>query len=267
MKSKEALELVNAGIKTLSEELAKGKSENLKRFLAVSSNFHNYSLNNWLMIYTQRPDATRVAGYKTWQKLGRQVKGGSKGIKILAPRTGKRKDDEGNETDKAFTYFTTTSVFDISDTEGEELPSVFRVEGDPGNNLFALEALIGSLGIELKEKENLGGALGLSYGGLIEILDDLKPNLKFTTLVHELAHELLHRQGDSEGITKAQRETEAEAVSFVVGQAIGVNSLGQTADYVQLWKGDLSLLVACLSRVQKCAKQIIEGLQSSPVEV
>lgn len=264
MKSKEALELVDAGVKTLTDALSQGKSENLKRFLQVASNFHNYSLNNWFMIFGQRPDATRVAGYKAWQKMGRQVKSGAKSIKIIAPRKGKRKDKEGNETDKSYLFFSTASVFDISDTEGEELPTVFRVEGDPGDNLPALEAFIESQGIKLEEKESLGGPLGISYGGRIEVKSDLEPASRFTTLVHELAHEMLHKQEDRAKLTQAQKETEAEAVSYVVGQAIGVDSLGQTADYVQLWKGDLELFMGCLTKVQKCAKVIIEGLQKSP---
>jgi hypothetical protein len=265
MKSKEAMELVDAGIKTLTDELAKGKSDNLKRFLSVAANFHNYSLNNWCLIFSQKPTASRVAGYKTWQKLGRQVQAGAKGIKILAPRRGKQKDKEGNATDKEYLFFTTTSVFDVSDTEGDELPSVFRVEGEPGEHLDALEALVESLGIKIEDKESLGGALGASYGGRIEMKEGLEPSQRFTTLVHELAHELLHKQKDRETLSKAVKETEAEAVSFVVGQAIGVDTLGQTADYVQLWKGDLDVFTASLGRIQKCAKQIIEGLQKSPV--
>lgn len=265
MKSKEALELVDAGVKSLTEALAAGKSDNLKRFLTVAANFHNYSLNNWFMIFGQRPDATRVAGYKAWQKMGRQVKGGSKAIKIIAPRKGKKKDAEGNATDKEYLFFTTANVFDISDTEGEELPTVFRVEGDPGDSLFALESFIESQGIKLEEKESLSGALGVSYGGRIEVKAGLEPAQRFTTLVHELAHELLHKQADRETLSKATKETEAEAVSFVVGQAIGVDSLGQTADYVQLWKGDLDVFNASLGRIQKCAKTIIEGLKTAPV--
>jgi hypothetical protein len=107
----------------------------------------------------------------------------------------------------------------------------------------------------------------VSYGGRIELLAGLEPAERFTTLAHEVAHELLHKQKDRETLSKAQKETEAEAVSFVVGQAIGVDSLGQTADYVQLWKGDAELFAACLGRIQKCAKQIIEGIQKAPVAV
>lgn len=265
MKSKEALEMVDAGIKTLTDALAAGKSDNLKHFLSVAANFHSYSINNWYLIFCQRPTATRVAGYKTWQKMGRQVKSGAKGIKILAPRRGKRVDSDGNKTDKEYLYFSTATVFDIADTEGDAMPSVFRVEGDPGEHLSALEAFIEDQGIKLEDKSSLGGPLGLSYGGRIEILENLKPTQRFTTLVHELAHEMLHKQEDRASLSKAQRETEAEAISYVVGQAIGIDSLGQTADYVQLWNGDLDLFTSCLTRVQKCAKLIVEGLQKSPV--
>jgi len=264
MKAKEALELVDEGIKALTEALEQGKSDNLKRFLAVAARFHNYSLNNWWLIFSQKPEATQVAGYKTWQKMGRQVQGGAKGIKILAPRQGKRKDKDGQETDEKFMYFTTVSVFDVSDTEGDDLPSVFRVEGNPGVYLGALEALIERIGITVVDKESLGGPLGTSCGGRIEILTELEPSQRFTTLVHELAHELLH--STSERLDKCVKETEAEAISFIVGQAIGVDSLGQTADYVQLWGGDLDVFIAKLESIQKCAKTIIEGIQN-PVAV
>ena len=265
MKSKEAIELVDKGTKALTDALAAGKSENLKRFLAVAANFHNYSLNNWFLIFSQCPEATRVAGYKTWQKLGRQVQKGSKSIKILAPRRGKRKDAEGKETDKEFLYFTTISVFDVSMTEGDDLPSVFRIEGEvEQETLDNLEAFIASQRIDLEDKENLNGALGVSYGGRIEVKADLDRTQRFTTLVHELGHEMLHKDADRRSLSKAVKETEAEAVSFIVGQAVGIDSLGQAADYVQLWNGDSEVFAASLKRIQKCAKAIIEGIQKAP---
>lgn len=260
MKAKDAMDLVDEGLKTLTDALAAGKSENLKAFLKMSANFHMYSLNNWCLIFSQCPHATRVAGYKTWQKLGRQVIKGGKAIRILAPRKYKKEDKDGNK--KESLYFTTTNVFDISATEGDDLPDVFKVEGDPGEYLDILGELVGDLGIELTwEDEHPGGALGVSKGGAISVLSNIEPAQRFTTLVHELAHELLHRTEDRASLSKKQKETEAEAVSYVVGQAIGVDSLGQTADYVQLWKGDLETFTKHLGRIQKCAKQIIQGLQ------
>lgn len=262
MKSKEAMDLVDAGVKQLTDALAAGKSDNLKAFLKVAANFHNYSFNNWCLIFSQCPNATRVAGFKAWQKLGRQVKKGEKSLKILAPRKGKKKDKEtGEETGGEYLFFTTASVFDISQTEGEDLPSVFQVEGDPGEYMELLEAVVEEFGIELNNVETLGGALGVSRGGTIDVLESLEGAQRFTTLVHELAHELLHRDADRASLSKTQKETEAEAVSYVVGQAIGVDSLGQTADYVQLWKGDLEVFHKHLGRIQKCAKQIIQAIQ------
>jgi hypothetical protein len=264
MRAKEAMELVDAGIKSLTNALAAGESDNLKAFLRMAANFHNYSLNNWCLIFSQCPQATRVAGYKTWQNLGRQVVKGGRSIKIIAPRQYKRKNKNGDEKDGLF--FCTVPVFDISQTEGEELPSVFNVEGDPGEYLHILEELISDFKIELVDEDHLGGPLGQSHGGKIKVLANLESAQRFTTLVHELAHELLHRDTDRATLGKAQKETEAEAVSYIVGQAIGVDSLGQTADYVQLWKGDLEVFHQSLSRIQKCAKQIIEGL-AKKVEV
>ncbi len=262
MKSTEAMELVDKGVKTLTDALAAGKSDNFKTFLTMAANFHNYSINNWCLIFSQCPTATRVCGYKTWQKLGRQVIMGGKSIKILAPRKYKQKDKKtGEETGKESMYFSTVSVFDVSQTEGDDLPDVFKVEGDPGDYLSILEDCVREDSIELVDENNLGGALGQSHGGKIKMLASLEPATRFATLVHEWAHEKLHRDKDRATLGKTQKETEAEAVAFVVGQAIGVNSLGQTADYIHLWKGNLEVFHAGLSRIQKCAKQIIEAIQ------
>lgn len=260
MKAQAARDLADKGIQTLTEALEAGESDNLKAFLRVAANFHNYSINNWALIFSQCPEATRVAGYKTWQKLGRQVVKGGKSIKILAPRRFKRKDEAGEETGREGMYFSAVPVFDVSQTEGDDLPTVFKVEGSPGEHLEALEAVIDDFGIELNNVASLGGALGVSKGGTIDVLDSLNRTQRFTTLAHELAHELLHRDEDRASLTKAQKETEAEAVSYVVGQAIGVDSLGQTADYTRLWGGNLELFTKCLGRIQKCATKIIAEL-------
>lgn len=260
MKSKEALDLVNRGIEALANELENGKSDNLQKFLSFAATFHNYSINNWFMIFSQKPNATRVAGYKTWQKLGRHVRKGEKSIKILAPRRGKKKDKDDKEQE--FLYFVTTSVFDVSQTEGDDLPSVFRIDGDPGQEAMeSLEGAVKSQGIKLEDKDCLGGALGRSHGGKIEILSSLTRPERYVTLVHELAHEILHKDLERRELSKAVKETEAEAVSFIVGQAVGLDTLNQAADYVQLWNGDLNIFKKSLKRIQKCATTIIGCLK------
>lgn len=263
MHSQDAFKKVEEGIETLSKELEKGKSENLKRFLATAARFHRYSMNNLFLIMSQAPTATRVAGYQTWQSLGRQVLMGSKAIKILAPRKGKRQVVKDGETvNHESLYFVTVNVFDVSQTGGDELPGIFRANGDPGKHLGALESFITSKGITLSNASNLQGALGVSQGGSIEVLDSLNPTQRFTTLVHELAHEMLHRDEAQSNLSKAQKETEAEAVGYIVGQACDVDTLGQTADYVQLWAGDVKLFKACLGRIQKCAREILDNVLS-----
>src|SRR6266446_241270 len=97
-------------------------SDTFAAWLRARGAFHDYSFNNTLLIVSQRPDATQVAGYKTWQKLGRQVRKGEHGIRILAPCVVKRETDSGEETRSMF--FRTVSVFDVSQTDGEPLPEL-----------------------------------------------------------------------------------------------------------------------------------------------
>src|SRR5690242_4478341 len=109
---------------------AMADSETFGAWLRARSAFHDYSFNNTLLIVSQRPDATQVAGYRTWQKLGRQVRKGEHGIRILAPCVVKRETDEGEE--RSAMFFRTVSVFDVSQTDGEPLPELeYRsLEGD-----------------------------------------------------------------------------------------------------------------------------------------
>src|SRR3989442_13810603 len=97
-------------------------SDGWHAWIKTRATFRRYSFGNTLMIAMQRPDATRVAGYKAWQKLGRQVRKGEKGITILAPMAVKEKDDNGDETGKVRTFFRAVKVFDLSQTDGDALP-------------------------------------------------------------------------------------------------------------------------------------------------
>ncbi len=133
------------------EALVSGKD--WARFLTVASRFHNYSANNVWLIMAQRPDATRVAGYRTWQRLGRQVNRGAKGIAILAPCVyRKRAVDEAEAADKpglarVLRGFTVVHVFDEADTNGEPLPDVRPVllQGE-GSMWEALAAQVAAAG-------------------------------------------------------------------------------------------------------------------------
>jgi hypothetical protein len=128
---KTAKEVIAANVQALIEQLEAGHSEALTAYLNAMSRFHNYSFGNILEIARQRPDATRVAGFWKWKELGRSVKKGEKGIRILAPIIGVRgKKDEEAEKDLTrqnvpiLVGFRAAYVFDVSQTEGKELPEL-----------------------------------------------------------------------------------------------------------------------------------------------
>ena len=121
--------------------------------------------------------------------------------------------------------------------------------------------------VELSFSETIAPAKGLSYGGKITLLSGMQPAEEFSTLPHEIAHEMLHR-GDRRTLTTKQvRETEAEAVAFVVCQAIGLETGTASADYIQLWHGDADLLRESLEAVQQTAAVILGGIAPEPAAV
>ena len=194
-KPQTAKEMIAANVKSLIEQLEAGHSDALTAYLNAMSRFHNYSFGNILEIARQRPDATRVAGMWSWNQLGRRVKKGEKGIRILAPIVGiKRKAKEEAEKDitqqnrAVLVGFRSAYVFDVSQTEGAELPAIRDIKGDVGGNRDRLLTFIEKHGIELVFTENILPALGRSYGGRIAILPGQSKAEEFTVLVHEVAH-------------------------------------------------------------------------------
>ena len=221
-----AKEIIAANVKSLIEQLEAGHSDALTAYLDAMSRFHNYSFGNILEIARQRPTATRVAGLYAWNQLGRKVKKGEKGIRILAPIIGiKRKKDEEAEKDitkqntRVLVGFRNAYVFDVEQTDGAELPALREMSGSVGDNRDRLVSFIEQQGIELTFTENIAPALGISYGGRIAILPGQSEAEEFSTLVHELAHEMLHKAERRTTTTKVVKETEAEAIAFVIGKA------------------------------------------------
>ena len=261
-------ELIAANIRLLIEQLDAGHSEALTNYLTAMSRFHQYSFGNVLEIARQMPTATRVAGFWTWKNLGRNVKAGQKGIRILAPMVGvrRKKDKEADkdiakQNERVLLGFRNAYVFDVSQTEGVDLPEMREISGDPGENLDRLASFVGSRGIQLGYNENIAPALGMSYGGRIAILPGLSRAEEFSTLVHETAHELLHKAERRTATTKTVRETEAEAVAFVVGKAIGLVTGSASADYINLYHGNASLLAESLEVIQQTAASILAALE------
>ena len=270
---KTAKEVIAANVQSLIGQLEAGHSDALTAYLNAMSRFHNYSFGNILEIARQKPDATRVAGFWKWKELGRSVKKGEKGIRILAPIIGvRRKKDEEAEKDitrqntAVLVGFRSAYVFDVSQTEGAELPEIRGINGDVGDNRDRLIAFIDRQGIELVFTERIAPALGMSYGGRIAILPGQSKAEEFSTLVHELAHEMLHKAERRTATTKVVRETEAEAIAFVIGNAVGLETGTASADYIQLYHGNASLLAESLEVIQKTSAVILAALQPSVAE-
>jgi len=261
-------EVIATNIKLLIEQLEAGHSEALTNYLTAMSRFHQYSFGNVLEIVRQMPTATRVAGFWTWKNLGRSVNAGAKGIRILAPIVGvrRKRDTEAEkhitrQNERMLLGFRNAYVFDISQTNGVDLPEMENVAGDPGQNIERLTAFLNSKGIAVSYSEKIAPALGMSYGGRIVLLPGQSKAETFSTLVHEAGHEFLHRSGRRTSTTKTVRETEAEAVAFVVGKAVGLVNGSASADYIQLYKGNASVLAESLEVIQQTASVILAALE------
>ena len=216
-----------------------------------------------MLIASQKPAATHVAGFHTWHKLGRFVKKGERGILILAPIVRRKNEScEQNETDESSTAvgFRAAYVFDISQTDGQELPEIGNVNGDPRDYRVRLGKFVTEQGITLEYSQDIAPARGTSAGGKITLLPGQSPAEEFATLTHELAHEIMHRDERRSSTSKRSRETEAEAVAFVVCQAIGLETGSAAQDYIQLYEGDAKLLTESLEHIQQTAARILDAI-------
>ncbi len=265
MNSENIKKATNQAIEKLIAALIEGRSETLTQYLAAIGRFHRYSLRNVMLIASQKPTATHVAGFHAWHKLGRFVKKGENGILILAPIV-RRKTENGqqNETDESLTAvgFRAAYVFDISQTDGQELPEIGSVNGDPREYRERLAKCVAEQGIVLEYSQEIAPARGTSAGGKIMLLPGQSPAEEFATLAHELAHEMMHRTERRSSTSRRIRETEAEAVAYAVCHAIGLETGSAAQDYIQLYDGDAKLLTESLEHIQRTANQILNAIDA-----
>jgi len=238
--------------------------------LEVSARFHSYSTNNHCSS-TSNPEATRVAGYRAWQRLGRQVRKGSRGIQILAPcrRRVSRVTSEGEQDEaervEILTGFRVVHVFDVSQTEGDELADVRprRLVGDvPQQLIDALERRGADEGFTLR-REVIGRTARNGYADferrLVVLGDDLFGAQAAKTLIHELAHVLLHQ--DTDLSQRDIAEVEAESVAFVVSSSLGLDTSDYSFAYVARWGGgDAELVAATAGRVVAAARNLLDSI-------
>jgi antirestriction protein ArdC len=267
-------------LREIHEQLQEGvriltTSEDWQHALAFAARFHSYSFGNALLIQRQRPEASYVAGFHRWLELGRHVRKGEHGIAILAPIVVRKHDTETDETtERVVRLFKVAHVFDVAQTDGDELPrTVFadRLVGgaDRERELYALlaEVMQADGWTVTRTSADAIDAYSLAANGItgyasraVMIRDDLSPAQALKTLAHERAHTLLHNG------TTANRELiecEAESAAYVVLSALGIDAGAYSFGYVAGWsKGDAKVVQAAGRSALAAAQTILAAVST-----
>lgn len=247
-------------------------------YLKLLGTFHRYSLNNVLLIWSQNPHATRVAGFGTWKKLGRQVRKGSKGIRIFAGFSVAlevENPDTGDTEEQRFTRFKPCSIFDVSQTDPifpdkPDLPTVTHLltGADQPGIYGAVEDFLTGLGWTVTREQLPGTENGYTTcdgSRRVVISTGLEPAHAAKTILHEAAHVLLHTEEtitDREYVEhRGERETAAESVAYVVAGLLGLDTSDFTIGYVAGWShGDTELIRRTASDVHAAVKTITDAI-------
>lgn len=244
-------------LQELAEETDKARqSEEMIRYLEFCSRFHRYSANNIWLIMLQKPDCTYVAGYVAWQKMGRQVLKGSKGIVILAPMLVKKENADGEDANY-LVGFKPATVFDVSQTGGDSLPPQPNWKSLAQNDELRRRLIrFAESKCIIVAYEDLGPETqGASMGGRIF----LNPGSGVKTFVHELSHELLHRQ-EALLLSHLERELEAESISFIVCRHFGISNMA-CPNYNALHGATGELILQHFQRILGAAVEIINFVE------
>ena len=265
------------------------------QYLQTMSKFHRYSFNNTLLIAMQRPDATLVTGYRNWQTMGRQVKKGEKGITILAPAPIKRKREQeildqnnkplldGNgkpkteEVEVVIPRFKPTTVFDISQTDGEPIETLAPeglTEAVADYELF-MKAITEISPVPIRFDEIEGEAKGYyhSVDKEIVIQKGMSDSQTIKTAIHETGHARIHDKDlmAEQGIEKDRltKEVEAESVAYCVCSAFGVDTSEYSFPYIAGWSSgrDMKELKTSMDTIRKTAGEMIDELSEKLQEL
>jgi hypothetical protein len=256
-----------AGVELLAHDIESGHPEVLSECLKAMARFHTYSFGNVLLISTQRPTATQVAGWRGWNELGRRIKQGEKGILIFAPILSEPKQPAKNDADSSeaaepqqeLLGFRQVRVWDMSQTEGEPVPA-----NDQFSNLDLTEVLTkltefaGSQGFQIEYSDQIAPARGTSYRGVIRLLPDMDTQEAVSILLRELALQMLYETQRRSFVTRDVLLREAKAVAFVVSNALNLET--EPAENIQLYRSNLNLLAESLEVVQRTSAVILGAL-------
>ena len=292
-KVQEITEKLEQGIKELFE------SEKYKTYLNTMSKFHNYSFNNTMLIAMQKPDATLVAGFKAWQKnFDRHVKKGEKGIRILAPAPYKIKEEQEKldpitgeimldkngmpiteEVEIKIPAFRVVPVFDVSQTDGKELPDigVNELSGSVEDYEDFMQALTEVSPVPITYEDIEGEAKGYFHttDHRIAIQEGMSQSQTVKTAIHEVAHAKLHDREQNQDIDtvldkdRNTKEVEAESVAYTVCQHFGIDTSDYSFGYIAGWSSDRDMkeLKSSLDTIRKTASELITGIEDRLAEL
>ena len=275
-KIKESLERIDKGLEAINSD------GDWLKFLKFQSLFYSYSFGNAMLIYMQNPEASYVKGYKAWNKLGRHVKKGEKGIAILAPCFRKvtafkepedkavYQDEAGEKEEKRIIGgFRVAYVFDLAQTEGDDSQLPVLVRGLAGNGdeeRGIYEKLKAHISARQPFEEVAGIAPKGSYSidtGVIRVRSDLDYVQKIKTILHEYAHCVDFAMNPDKEISRNKRELVAESAAFVVSLRLGIDTSSYSMSYLKTWLKDKGELKEIAGTVQKVAAAIINELAGS----
>ena len=291
-------------LKEITDRLEQGiaelfDSERYKEYLRVMSKFHNYSFNNTLLIAMQKPDASLVAGFSAWKNnFGRNVMKGQKGIKIIAPSPfkirqevekidphtqkpiiGKDGKPVTEEKEVKIPAYKVVSVFDVSQTEGKELPdiAVDELTGDVDRYKDFFAALEKTSPVPIAFENIGGGSHGYYHleDKRIAINEGMSELQTLKTAIHEIAHAKLHDidlnapKDEQPRVDRRTREVEAESVAYTVCQHYGLDTSDYSFGYVAGWSSgrELSELKSSLETIRSAAAEIINSIDENLAEL
>src|SRR5688572_19972241 len=269
-KRKEVDEMVKKGFENLVGEMKQGHTENYLEYLAFVSRFHKYSHTNQMLIFSQKPDATLVAGYRTWQEMGHQVRAGEKGIKIMAPIF--RKNVEENELGQLTSLqklvgFKVVSVFDSSQlTEPAKAFWDFRekVPDDAEDKYQLVKRAVMSDALGVIEQPMPRGKRGEATPDVIYLRAGMDSVDRTNTLIHEWGHEILHfgpaRSLVEEEFPKPIQECQAESVAYIVSHFLGLDNQF-SRDYLLHYGNTAETLIKNMPVIQKTSHYMIQKIE------
>jgi antirestriction protein ArdC len=260
------LDRLNDGLRAL------GSSECWRSWLEVQSRFHHYSFMNTVLIRSQCPEATYVAGFRAWKAIGRHVRTGEAGIRILAPVIRSRQQGVGSNSEEgeALVGFRAVSVFNFAQTDGRPLPAPVSLlrgadEADLYGRLCRIATAMGFLVELARFPDERNGDCDFRERR-IRIRSANDPAQRAKTLAHEIAHAALHIDVDD----RALAELEAESVAFIVCANSGLPSGSYSFGYVASWAGGTDDAINAIKvvggRIQRTAEQILRDLETTEAD-